>query len=186
MLVAHQDDRITHAVIGGKKAINFGISDDPAFFQILSSALYKDPMLAMVRETICNAWDAHIENECTDRPIQITLDDDYLIIKDFGKGIPDNLIGPIYAIYGASTKKNDGRQTGGFGLGCKSPFAYTDHFEVTSCHGGMKTIYNISKSSAGVQGKPTIIPIASFPSNETGIQVKIPLDPMKNNFRIEE
>ena len=49
MLVAHQDDRITHAVIGGKKSIDFGISDDPAFFQILSSALYKDPMLAKVR-----------------------------------------------------------------------------------------------------------------------------------------
>lgn len=184
MLVSHQSDSITHAVIGGKKTINFGISDDPAFFQILSSALYKDPMLAMVRETICNAWDSHIESGKTDTPIQITLDDDYLTIKDFGSGIPDDLIGPIYGVYGASTKKNDGRQTGGFGLGCKSPFAYTDHFEVTSCHAGTKTIYNMSKSSAQVQGKPSIIPIASFPSTETGIAVKIPLDPTKQNGRL--
>lgn len=186
MLVSHQSDHITHAVIGGKKSINFGISDDPAFFQILSSALYKDPMLAMVRETICNAWDSHIESGKTDTPIIITLDDDYLTIKDFGNGIPDNLIGPIYGVYGASTKKNDGRQTGGFGLGCKSPFAYTDHFEVTSCHAGTKTIYNMSKSSAQVQGKPSIIPIASFPSSETGITVKIPLDPTKQNSCLPE
>ena len=177
MLVAHQDDHITHAVIGGKQQINFGISDDPAFFQILSSALYKDPMLAMVRETICNAWDAHIDSGRTDRPISVTLDDDYLIIRDYGNGIPDALIGPIYAIYGASTKKNDGRQTGGFGLGCKSPFAYTDHFEVTSHHAGVRTIYNMSKSSAAVQGKPSIVPIASFPTTESGITVKIPLNP---------
>lgn len=185
MLVAHANDHITHAVIGGKKSIDFGISDDPAFFQILSSALYKDPMLAMVRETICNAWDAHIDSGRTNQPIIVTLDDDYLIIKDFGNGIPDELIGPIYGVYGASTKKNDGRQTGGFGLGCKSPFAYTDHFEVTSCHQGTKTIYNMSKSSAQVQGKPSIVPIASFPTTESGITVKIPLNQEKQNHRLD-
>lgn len=176
MLVAHASDHITHAIIGGKKAVNFGISDDPAFFQILSSALYKNPTLAMVRETICNAWDAHIDAGITDTPLKITLTDEYLTIQDFGKGIPDDLIAPIYGIYGASTKKNDGRQTGGFGLGCKSPFAYTDHFEVTSCHEGTKTIYNMSKSSAELNGRPSITPIASFPSTDTGITVKIPLN----------
>lgn len=185
MKVAHELDHITHAVIGGQASMNFGISDDPAFFQILSSALYKNPTLAMVRETICNAWDSHIENGITDKPLRITLDDEYLIIQDFGGGIPQNLIQPVYGIYGASTKKNDGRQTGGFGLGCKSPFAYTDHFEVTSSHQGIKTIYNMSKSSAEVGGKPAIVPIASFPTTESGITVKIPLDPMKTNYRIE-
>lgn len=184
MLVSHTEDHITHMVIGGKKSMNFGISDDPAFFQILSSALYKDPMLAMVRETICNAWDAHIESGRTDQPLIISLDDDHLTIKDFGPGIPEDLIQPIYGVYGASTKKNDGRQTGGFGLGCKSPFAYTDHFEVTSCHAGVKTIYNMSKSSAEVGGKPSIVPIASFPTDEHGITVRIPLNPEKQNDRL--
>lgn len=184
MQVSHADDHITHAVIGGKQAINFGISEDPAFFQILSSALYKDPMLAMVRETICNAWDAHIDSGRTDRPLLITLDDEHLCIRDFGKGIPDSLIGPIYGVYGASTKKNDGRQTGGFGLGCKSPFSYSDHFEVTSYHAGVKTIYSMSKSSGQVQGKPSITPLASFKTDETGIQVRIPLVADKQNNRL--
>lgn len=184
MQVSYADDHITHAVVGGKQAINFGISEDPAFFQILSSALYKDPMLAMVRETICNAWDAHIDSGRTDRPLMITLDDEHLCIRDFGKGIPDSLIGPIYGVYGASTKKNDGRQTGGFGLGCKSPFSYTDHFEVTSWHAGLKTIYSMSKSSGQVQGKPSITPLASFKTDETGIQVRIPLVEDKQNHRL--
>lgn len=177
MRVAHQSDHITHAVIGANAAMNFGISDDPAFFQILSQSLYKNPTLAMVRETICNAWDAHIAAGLQDTPIKISLDDDNLIIEDFGPGIPKDLIQPIYGVYGASTKKNDGRQTGGFGLGCKSPFSYNDHFEVTSCHGGTKTIYSMSRSSAKVDGKPSIQPIASFPTTETGIKVRIPINP---------
>lgn len=178
MRVAHATDHITHAVIGGKKTIDFGISNDPAFFQILSSSLYQDPTYAMIRETICNAWDAHIEAGIS-TPIEIILDEGYLTIKDFGPGIHDDNIGPIYGVYGASTKKLDGRQTGGFGLGCKSPFAYTDHFQVISCHAGQKTIYNMSKSSAQVEGKPSIITIATVPTQETGITVKIPINTNK-------
>ncbi len=175
MQVAHQNDHVTHAVIGGKQNIEFGISSSAEFFNILSSTLYKDQILAVVREVLCNAWDAHIEAGCTDRPVQITLEQDKFVIKDFGKGIHHDDMGLIYGTYGNSTKKNDGQQTGGFGLGCKAPFAYTDHFEVISCHAGTRTIYNLSKSSAQAMGKPGIIPIASFPTTETGLTVSIRL-----------
>lgn len=186
MQVADQTAHITHAVLGGMGNISFGISDDPAFFQILSSALYKNPQLAMIRETICNAWDAHIDSQRTDQPLLITIDHEKLVIRDFGKGIPHDLIGPIYGVYGASTKKNDGRQTGGFGLGCKSPFAYTDHFEVISHHDGKRTIYNMSKSSAEKMGKPSIVPIATFPTTESGIQVTINLEHAGDRTLLEE
>lgn len=173
MQVAHQNDHVTHAVIGGGDTIDFGISSSAEFFNILSSTLYKDQILAVAREVLCNAWDAHIEAGVTDKPVEITLTDNKIIVKDFGKGIHRDDIGPIYGTYGGSTKKNDGTQTGGFGLGCKAPFAYTDHFEVTSSHEGVKTIYNMSKSSAQAQGKPGIVPIASFPTTETGLTVSI-------------
>ena len=177
MQVAHHNDHITHAVIGGKQAIEFGISNSAEFFNILSSTLYKDQILAVVREVLCNAWDAHIEAGCTDRPVQVTLTQNEFIIKDFGKGIHHDDMGLIYGTYGNSTKKNDGNQTGGFGLGCKAPFAYTDHFEVVSCHAGIRTIYNLSKSSAQAMGKPGITPIASFPSDESGLTVNIRIKP---------
>lgn len=173
MQVTHQHEHVTHAVITNHQAIDFGISSSAEFFNILSSTLYKDQILAVTREVLCNAWDAHIEAGCTDKPVEITLSKDQLIIKDFGKGIHHDDMGTIYGTYGNSTKKNDGQQTGGFGLGCKAPFAYTDHFEVISCHDGVKTIYNLSKSSAQVQGKPGIIPIASFPTTESGLTVTI-------------
>ena len=173
MQVTQTNEFITHAVVSGAAQIDMGISNSAEFFQILSSTLYSDQLLAVVRETTCNAWDAHVDSERTAKPIQITVDATKVVIRDFGHGILHELMGPIYGIYGASTKKNDGLQTGGFGLGCKAPFAYTDHFQVTSCHNGTKTIYSMSKSSAQVGGKPAIIPITSFPTEETGLEVSI-------------
>ena len=173
MQVTSTSEFITHAVISGTAQIDMGISNSAEFFQILSSTLYSDQLLAVVRETTCNAWDAHVEAGRTGTPIQITVDSTKVVIRDFGLGIHHDNMGPIYGIYGASTKKNDGTQTGGFGLGCKAPFAYTDHFQVTSNHAGTKTIYSMSKSSAQVGGKPAIIPITSFATEDTGLEVSI-------------
>jgi hypothetical protein len=183
MQVAQVNDHITHAVIGGAEAIEFGISSSAEFFNILSSTLYKDQILAVVREVLCNAWDAHIEAGCMHIPVEITLTEDRFTIKDSGKGIHRDDMGLIYGTYGNSTKKNDGKQTGGFGLGCKAPFAYTDHFEVISCNDGVKTIYNLSKSSAAAMGKPGIVPIASFPTQETGLQVAIHINTPQDQQR---
>lgn len=185
MQVAHVHDRVTHAVIGRSAAQSFGISDDAAFFEILSNSLYSNKILAVVRETLCNAWDAHISAGRTSQAIEITLNDKELIIRDFGKGIPKDKMHPIYCVYGASTKLNDGHQTGGFGLGCKAPFAYVDHFEVTSNHENVRTIYRISKSNAEVGGKPGLIEILSIPTTETGIQVKIAVADRNDRYKFE-
>lgn len=175
MQVSQSNDFISHAVIGGMAPINFSISNSAEFFHILSSTLYSDQILAVVREVLCNAWDAHIAAGVTDKPIQITIKDNKLIIRDSGYGIDPDDMGDLYATYGGTNKKNDGNQTGGFGLGCKAPFAYTEHFEVQSCHKGVKTIYNISRSCAKVMGIPSIIPIVSLPTEDTGLQVTITL-----------
>lgn len=187
MEVAQVADHVTHAVIGGKSAINFTVSDDASLMNVLSKALYTDQQLAVVRETLCNAWDAHVESGNTDTPVLVTLTDDELVIRDFGNGIPHHLIGPVYGTYGGSTKKADKRQTGGFGLGCKAPFAYTDHFEVTSWSVEDKTmtIYNMSKSNAEVGGRPAIIPIVSVPTTERGLQVRIKLNRIADLGRFE-
>lgn len=186
MQVTHAEDHITHAVIGGGKTINLGISNNAMFMHMLSSTMYTNQELAVVREVLCNAWDAHIEAGCTNKSIIVSTNDGKLTIKDFGDGIHRDMFGEIYGIYGESTKKNDGGQTGGFGLGCKAPFAYTDHFEVISCHGGIKTIYSMSKSSAEVGGKPGIIPIASLPTNETGITVSLTFKQVSDQYTFEK
>jgi hypothetical protein len=175
MQVSHANDRVTHAVIAPKAAEGFGISDSAEFIHVLSDTLYSDKPLAVIREVLCNAWDSHIVTGRQKRPVLVTITDKFLTIQDFGTGIHRSLIQSIYCVYGNSTKKNDGNQTGGFGLGSKAPFAYTDSFEVTSCHEGTKTIYQVSKSSAEVGGRPGITEIVSVPTDYSGITVKIPL-----------
>ena len=177
MLVADTNEVATSATLGGKETIAFGISDDPAFFHVLSTSLYNNPTLAVVRETICNSWDAHIEAGKTDTPIRITIDtDNFITFRDFGNGIPDELIGSIYGVYGASTKKSNSSVTGGFGLGCKSPFAYTDSFQVTSWNQGKMSVYNVAKAAIENDGKPGIVPIVTnIPTEESGLEVKFQL-----------
>ncbi len=185
MQVTNVQDRVTHAIIGGGGVQAFRISDSAEFFHILSSSLYSDKMLAVVREVLCNAWDAHIDSGCEKIPVKVTLNGDKLVIQDFGLGIPDADIGVRYGTYGGSTKQHDGKQTGGFGLGCKAPFAYVDHFEVISCHQGEKTIYKMSLSSAVVGGKPSIATIVTIPTDETGMTVSINLKESNDRRRFE-
>ena len=170
----------THAVIGGGQAQAFGMSDSAEFFTVLSDTLYRDKKRAVAREVICNAWDAHIMVGKTDVPVEITLNEKELIIKDFGPGIPKEKIGPVYCVYGASTKVKDANQTGGFGLGCKAPFAYSDHFTVTSCVDGFRTLWAISRGGAATDGKPDFRPMVSVPTQETGITVSIPIKDPKD------
>lgn len=175
MLVAHQQDYDTHAIIGGSDVIEFGVAQTAEFFEVLSSTLYSDKPLAVVREVICNAWDAHIAAGKQDTPIQVTIDDTKMVIRDFGKGIAHHMMQPIYCVYGNSTKTNDGNQTGGFGLGSKSPFAYTNHFTVISLHEGFRTVYAISRGSAKTNGKPDCRVMVKVPTTESGLEVTIPL-----------
>ena len=175
MQVTHTEDKVTHAVISSKAASSFGITNSAEFFHILSDTLYSDKPLAVVREVLCNAWDAHIDAGITDVAIEVLVSEEAMIVRDFGRGIPKDMIEQIYCTYGESTKRNDGTQTGGFGLGSKSPFAVTDTFEVTSCHDGIKTIYRISKSLPELDGRPGVIEIVSVPTKESGVTVNIPM-----------
>jgi hypothetical protein len=185
MRVTHAEDYVTHAVIGASQAKAFQINDSTEFFRILSSSLYSDKMLAVIREILCNAWDAHIEGGCINRPIDVSITNDKLVIRDQGPGMaPDDIL-RLYTTYGGTSKIANENVTGGFGLGSKAPFAYVDHFEVTSCHAGTKTIYNMSLSSAQVDGKPSVMKILDLPTTETGIQVSLNLKDRHDRDRFE-
>lgn len=175
MQVADSTQLASSATLGGaNQTINFGISDDPAFFQILSANLYSNQKLAVVRETLCNSWDAHIEAGLKDTAVKVSINEEGdLVFRDFGTGIPHEKMGEVYGTYGASTKKTNSNVTGGFGLGCKSPFAYTDSFRVISYNQGTKTVYNITKSSVESGGRPGITKIMDAPTTETGLEVRI-------------
>lgn len=108
------------------------------------SKLYKDPIMAVCREYMCNARDAHREVNTPERPIEITLPSPLncqLLIQDFGPGISPRRMGDIFLNYGASTKRRSNKQTGAFGIGGKSGFAISDTFSIISIFGGVKRHY---------------------------------------------
>lgn len=175
MQVSQMSDAVTHAVLGKQSSVEMGVSDSAALMHIFSTTLYTYPKLATVREIICNGWDGHITSGRTNLPLHITISDESIVIRDFGPGIPHEKIGPIYGVFGNSTKREDGSVTGGFGLGSKAPFSYTDNFEVVSNCNGVKSVYRVSKSSMEKGGKPSIDTMVQIPTEETGIRVTIPL-----------
>lgn len=125
----------------------FSVRDKDMGFilDILRSKMYNDPIKAMVREVMANARDAHREVGCPDKPIQVVLPTEFskqLEIRDWGPGISPRRMGEIFLNYGASTKRRSNVQTGGFGLGAKTPFAYGDSFSIVTIYNGKKRHYN--------------------------------------------
>lgn len=162
------------AVVSTNPAQEFMIANTPDFFNILSGSLYSNPILAICRETICNAWDANEANGKGNEPVVVNLLGGELLVQDEGPGIPDEKIVEIYGTYGLSTKTNQSNLTGGFGLGCKSPFAYCDNFEVTSVCNGIRTVYQMTRASEQTAGKPAINKLFSTPTNDkSGLAVKL-------------
>jgi hypothetical protein len=126
------------------KALNFGISDVRLVVDILSK-LYAYPIRTLVQEYICNGRDAMREaNTWGKQPIDITVPntlDPVFKVRDYGVGITPDRMENIFVNYGSSTKRNTNAQTGGFGIGAKSAFSYTDSFTITSFVNGIKYIY---------------------------------------------
>jgi hypothetical protein len=123
----------------------FSIADTGMVFNILRNKLYSNAVLAICREISCNARDAHREVGTPDLPIQISLPtymEKSYKIKDFGPGISPDRMSNIFIKYTASTKRKDNVQTGGFGLGAKTPFSYSDSFSIVTIHGGIRYNYN--------------------------------------------
>ena len=163
-----------------KKTLSHGVADDAALMAMLSTGFYATPMRTMIQEMLFNAWDAHKMVGKEDIPIDVYINETSgLIIRDYGPGIEpgeENInIHGTYCIYGYSSKRLLPGQTGGFGLGSKSPFAYTDSFTITSFYEGTKNMYLIRRVAENNNGKPGFTPLMCVPTEETGLMVIIPL-----------
>lgn len=192
MLVTHVPENEKSVVIGGAKQQLFSIADSAAAYRIMANALYSDKILAVVRETICNATDAHRENGQIDRPIEIKLDGNEFSVTDFGPGIPEDRVAEIYCTLFLSSKNTvdmkNRLMTGGFGLGCKAPLAYTEHFIVTIKNGGFSITYAIHIGDEDSGGRPTIREMVRcpVPAEDTGLTVSVPIGDQADVYRFQQ
>lgn len=158
------------------KALNFGISDVRLVVDILSK-LYAYPIRTLVQEYICNGRDAMREaGTWGKQAIEITVPntlDPVFKVRDFGVGITPDRMENIFVNYGSSTKRNTNTQTGGFGIGAKSAFSYTDSFTVTSFVDGVKYIY---MAHLGDQGGVNLISKMNT-AEPNGVEISIGVKP---------
>lgn len=153
-------------------AKQFSIEATPKAFQILSSSIYTDKPLAVIRELSCNAYDAQVEAGTSDRPFEVHLPnhfEPFFSIRDYGTGLSDEDITGLYSTYFKSTKTNSNDVIGCMGLGSKSPFAYVDQFTVTSYFNGKKGVFMVFMDD---DGTPSIMLTESTPTDEeNGIMI---------------
>lgn len=113
----------------------FAIGNMALVLEIIRSKMYPIPVKTLIQEISSNAKDAHTERGTPDRPIEIHLPSRFsntFAVRDYGPGITPERMGNVFIQYGNSTKRQDDNQIGGFGLGAKSPWSYTDSFGITS------------------------------------------------------
>ncbi len=134
-------------------SLNFGIGDTGVIIDILRRRLYSHPLRTMIQEYICNGRDATREAGSSENLVVVfpTKLDPVFKVRDFGPGLSPERVRDVFVLYGASTKRSDNTQTGGFGIGAKSAWAYTDSFTITSFYGGKKSTYiaHLGKNSEG-------------------------------------
>jgi hypothetical protein len=138
----HSIERNIESTFTGEKK-KFKIEASAKAFQILSSNLYSDKPLAIIRELSCNAADAH-RDAGQDKPFVITLPtalNPSLEIRDYGTGMSQEKVEHMYSTFFASDKNNTNIDIGGLGLGSKSPFSYTDTFTLIVYYEGLKYTY---------------------------------------------
>lgn len=163
---------------GSFKDSSFGIANTGMIFDILRNKMYSNPIAAICREYSCNARDTHRAAGKANLPIKIHLPNSlepFFKVKDEGEGISPDRMENIFIKYAASTKREDNVQLGGFGLGSKTGFSYSDSFVISTNYDGVNYQYSAYIDETKV-GKMTLL--STNQTNESnGTEIIIPVNP---------
>ena len=148
--------------------------DTGMVMDIIANRTYSKKQLAVVREYICNAYDAHVEAGKLDTPFDVTLPtsmEPVFKVRDYGLGLSVEDIERIYVRVAKSTKRNSNSVIGAYGIGSKSAFCYGDSFIVTSWNDGVCSRY-VAQINAQKQAR--MLHLSSEPSNEpSGVEIQV-------------
>ena len=122
----------THLLSDNIETTKFHLEANAHVFQMLTTKVYNDIILAPIREISTNAVDATIEAG-SDRTFDVhlpTQDEPYFSVRDYGTGLSEEAIKTMYTTMGASTKRESNAYNGQFGIGKLAPLAYTSSFTI--------------------------------------------------------
>lgn len=153
----------------------FGIGDASVVIEILRNRLYAHPIRTLVQEYISNGRDA-IREAGNGGKLKVhspTRFDSTFKVRDYGVGITPERMNDVFVMYGASTKRKTNGQTGGFGIGAKSAWSYTDSFTITTFVDGTKRSY-IAHVGANSNGRLDLVETTTTDEpNGTEIQIAV-------------
>ncbi len=142
MITTEEKREIVSSLSG--EAQNFSIEASGKAFRTLIDNLYSNKIQSIVRELCSNAYDAHAEGGNPEEPFEIVIPallDPTFSVRDYGISMPHEFVMKFYSTLFYSPKETSNQVVGRYGLGSKSPFAYTDSFNVTTYIDGVQNTY---------------------------------------------
>jgi len=159
-------------------SITFGIDTSehimPIFIDFLSR-LYTNPLQTLMYEYVQNALDSHTMANKEDVPIKITLPnklDPHYIVRDYGVSMNHDEVKNIFSQALKSTKRNNNKTIGGYGVGKLVFSPYCGVMFLTTWKHGIKTIYQCRLKDGN--GEITTI-LKENSDEEQGVEIKIPV-----------
>ena len=189
-----------YQVTGGTSKTFSVDTNDTMVIKLLRDKMYKNKIGAVAREISSNSRDANREAGRGDNPIVITISGESNLLseetnsisfQDNGVGISPERMDNIFLKYGGSTKRDSDEFTGGFGIGAKTPFAYTDNFFInTIVEENGKRLEYLYQAIITSDGKNEVSRMIELGSNETksqtGTKITVPLKSEEDRQQFEK
>lgn len=163
------------AVNGNIATTGFTIEVNESMFQMLTSNVYNDTTLAVMREWSTNACDACL---AADKEVKFdvhlpTIEETYFSVRDYGTGLaPEDIVG-LFSNLGASTKRNSNLFNGTLGIGRMAGLAVSEAFTVESYFNGTLHSYVISMQN----GVPVTMKLGESATTEpNGLKLSVNVD----------
>jgi len=166
---------------GAQANTDFKVANSIHMMRILSDSLYSDKISAVIRELSTNAYDSHVAASCEHIPFDVHLpssSNPVFSIRDYGTGLSKEQILKMYTVYGYSNKSSSDNYIGCFGIGSKSPFAYTNIFNTISYYNGIKYFF---VNAIGKNGQPSCNLLHSEETQEpNGLEISFDLNKVED------
>ena len=167
---------------GNLSAMKVNENKTAKLFHMMSSTLYTDKYMSILRELCSNARDSHAEAGNLDTPFAVIApshDNLFLTVSDVGTGITYEKAKRTILEFLSSTKdegQDADKFVGGWGIGAKVPRAYTDNYQVHLRKDGVEWIVQIINDAAGL---PFEILMAEHKTTKPdGVDFVVPIQPV--------
>lgn len=174
------------AVHGEFETTGYAVGDLAFIVDMFADKVYTYKERAVIRELSCNAHDSHVEAGMLDTNFDIHLPtqlEPWFSVRDYGLGMDDEETRGTFGGIGVSTKRDDNRTIGCFGIGSLSPYSLCDSFTVKSWKDGIVRIYSCYRAE---DRKPMIALLSEEDTTEpNGVEVSLNVEGRVSKFEEE-